>query len=478
MASIDYKQIGKDVLEHLNCTKYEELYEVLNFDVLQKFLKHKFRKYFNAQTLTFIRTCYPDWEVCSWKFKSPLKNQWTDKDNRLFAINYIAKQKGWTTRNDFYKLSNIIINEYLGKGFLDIYKDRLYDVLVDLYPPNNPKDKWADDFWIPWMVGQQEIVIEQRKGCRSTPKGIFGNEENRKWCIEWLCKRLNFTIPQQLNRLTQAHFRDNYGIGMLVKYYNTSVFNCLCTLYPEYKEEYLKWYMFDNKPKSSFDSLDERREAMAWLRKEAGWDSADSFYHLSREDFDEWGLGGLIYYRKSDKKGFADTIIELNNDIQFDASKFNKHKTEQIVQKFLTKNGFEIDKHFVIYTSSRGGIFRMDIIIHSLKVIIEIDGPQHFNLLKFYQRNGHQVNLNRDTKKAQEAIKKGYTVIRIIQEECWVGKEKWITKHLLPLIKTYDAPQCIYLETTDKFKNIYNNHKLQENMIINDDGLYPVMYIN
>ena len=447
---MNYEEVGQEVMRQLHCSSYEELYESLNFNELRKILKHKFKTEFNCQTLTFLRKCYPAWKFCSWKFRSPLKNQWTDKGNCEFALRYIADQEGWTSRADYYKLNNNLIKQYIGSGLIDPYGGKLYAILMDIFPPKDPQDKWSEDYWIPWMVG------EQPKG-RSTPKGTFETAENRRWYVEWLCRRIGFSIPQDLHKLSRKEFEENYGKGMLVRYYNTSVFACLKDLFPEYEAEHLQWFNMSQKPKGVIGDQEERVRAMKYLREKMGWNTAEDFYGLSRDDFDEHRLGQLIYY-KSDVKGFADAIIKLNPDLEFDRAKFNRHKTEQLVEKELAGE-FQVETHYTIFTSSRGGSFKMDIRIPSIKVFIEIDGPQHFGQLALYQQVGRQILLNRDLFKTQEAMKKGYSVIRIIQEECFAGKSAWIREHLRPLLKEYPEPTVLYLETTEKNKGVYQGHK-------------------
>lgn len=52
------------------------------------------------------------------------------------------------------------------------------------------------------------------------------------------------------------------------------------------------------------------------------------------------------------------------------------------------------------------------------------------------------------------AIAKGYTVIRILQTDVWSDKNDWQNR-LLDSIKSYDTPQCIYLDN----KMEYNKYK-------------------
>jgi hypothetical protein len=282
MISNDPIELGEYVMHKLNASTYNDLYETLNFDSISKLLRHKFKTLFNCRAINFVRKCYPQWKVCTWKFKSPFKHQWTDIENRRFAIcEYIKEQEGWTCRNDFYKLNVEMIQKHLGKGFMDNYKG-IYDLLMELMPPSDPSNRFGDDTWFPWKLGEQSELTEGgRKRCRSTPKGIWEDISNQKWYIEWLLKEIGYNFPNDLCRLDKWHFRDNYGMGMLTKYYNCSVSRCLKDLYPEHSDK-LKWFMFRRKPTNSFKDITVEKliEAMKYLREISGWAREDDFYEV------------------------------------------------------------------------------------------------------------------------------------------------------------------------------------------------------
>jgi hypothetical protein len=455
-------------MHKLNATIHEDLYETLNFNVLRELLGNIFKKEFNNRTLDFVRKCYPTWKVCSWKFKSPLKYQWDDKDNRRFAIcEYIKQKEGWVSRNDFYKLNVSIIETHLGKGFMDKYKG-IYDLLNELMPPTDPSNRFADDCWFPWKLGEQSELTEKgRKRCRSTPKGLWKTTDNQIWYIEWLLKEKKYDFPNDLCKLDRKDFDENYGMGMLSKVYDCCVSRCLNALFPEHSDK-LQWFMFKRKPSHSFKNIDvsELIKAMKYLRNKAAWSKPEDFYDLSREDFATYDLIGLIR-----GASFANSIVELNPDLTFDKSLFNRHKTERLVKKILDNMGIKYYDSHIIYKSTSGGIFRMDIFIQSLQLYIEIDGDQHFRgRLECFQRMGWKVNVCRDVFKMKEALKNGMSILRIVQMEAWVGKEQWFQDNVLPHIKYHDTPTVIYIETSDKYRDAYYDHKsFMENDICEDD---------
>ena len=64
-----------------------------------------------------------------------------------------------------------------------------------------------------------------------------------------------------------------------------------------------------------------------------------------------------------------------------------------------------------------------DFVVESLKIIIEIDGEQHFTQVSSWKTPEH--NLERDKYKMKKGLENGYSVIRILQEDIWFDKNNW-----------------------------------------------------
>jgi len=92
-----------------------------------------------------------------------------------------------------------------------------------------------------------------------------------------------------------------------------------------------------------------------------------------------------------------------------------------------------------------------DFCIEDFKLIIELDGPQHFIQIS----NWKEVLLTQksDIYKMKCANNNGYSVIRILQTDVWSDKNDW-KNNLLKAIKKYDIPKNIF------FGDCYNNHKI------------------
>lgn len=103
--------------------------------------------------------------------------------------------------------------------------------------------------------------------------------------------------------------------------------------------------------------------------------------------------------------------------------------------------------------------FEFDIVFHELKLIIEIDGEQHYSfdpcVIRHFNKNiTTEERIERDVYKMKKANERGYSVIRIIQKDIWEDKNNW-ENNLFAAIKSYDTPTNIFICSNDE----YDNHK-------------------
>ena len=64
-----------------------------------------------------------------------------------------------------------------------------------------------------------------------------------------------------------------------------------------------------------------------------------------------------------------------------------------------------------------------DFLLEYYKIIIELDGRQHFE--NFLKRHDYKLTQQRDKYKMECANAKGYSVIRILQEDVLFDKNNW-----------------------------------------------------
>ncbi len=105
-----------------------------------------------------------------------------------------------------------------------------------------------------------------------------------------------------------------------------------------------------------------------------------------------------------------------------------KNKPEKILYEYLK----DIYKEYKIELQTRFSWCRKklnlpyDFLINELKIIIELDGPQHFKQISNWQSPEIQQEI--DTFKNNNAIENGYTLIRILQTDVCNNKNNWQEK--------------------------------------------------
>jgi very-short-patch-repair endonuclease len=83
-----------------------------------------------------------------------------------------------------------------------------------------------------------------------------------------------------------------------------------------------------------------------------------------------------------------------------------------------------------------------DFLLEEFKLIIELDGRQHFEQVRKW--TSHIVTQKRDKIKMESAIKNGYSIIRLKQEDVWNNKINW-KSILQEKIKLYNISNIIYI---------------------------------
>ena len=93
-----------------------------------------------------------------------------------------------------------------------------------------------------------------------------------------------------------------------------------------------------------------------------------------------------------------------------------------------------------------------DFLVEEIKMIIELDGDQHFRQISNWQ--SPDIIQKRDKFKMQQALQNGYSIIRIYQMDVHKDKNNWKNK-IKEVIKKYETPNIIYLGKEDLYKDHY-----------------------
>lgn len=132
---------------------------------------------------------------------------------------------------------------------------------------------------------------------------------------------------------------------------------------------------------------------------------------------------------------------------------FCKHKTESKLLDWFIKTFPDIEiksqiKFGWCKNTETNSYLPFDFVIEEHKLIIELDGPQHFKQVSNWK--SHELTQKIDKYKMKCANENNYTVIRLLQEDVLDDLNDWDSK-LKNAIKKYDIPQKIYICSNDEY---------------------------
>jgi very-short-patch-repair endonuclease len=136
-------------------------------------------------------------------------------------------------------------------------------------------------------------------------------------------------------------------------------------------------------------------------------------------------------------------IAGLNNISKGHWCPCTKNKTETKLYEFLTENYAEKIIHQAKFEWCRNELYLpFDFFIKRFKLIIELDGKQHF--VQVGKWDSPKKIQERDVHKMKLANQHGYSVIRILQSDVWKNKHHW-QLNLMDAIQKYPTPINIYI---------------------------------
>jgi very-short-patch-repair endonuclease len=128
------------------------------------------------------------------------------------------------------------------------------------------------------------------------------------------------------------------------------------------------------------------------------------------------------------------------------------NKTETQLYNYLIKIYPSLIKEFRIDSCKNKLHLPFDFCISDIKTIIELDGMHHFKQVSNWAIP--EETIKRDIFKMQKAIKEGYKIIRIFQEDVYNSNEKWLEENLLPVLQDSNRNH-VFISSID---NLYDDH--------------------
>ncbi len=364
------------------------------------------------------------------------KGYWK-KNNRLILenikiwIKWFEIHKNIRSLEDWYLINGTMINKS-GSGFFtskaeNSFNESIIILLKAIYP---------DYDWKEYKFNQ-------------TTQGWWSKKENRLLWLEDFRKLKNLDNLDDFYNIKVDDLKDQKGCGWIT-YYGESLINMLKDLYPEHV--WYEWLFIGQVPKNFWKYQINRLSFMKWLSIELNCHSAEEWYDIPCSTISIYGGGLYVHYYGN---SYAKMIIELNPHLSFDKRKFSRHKTEAILDKYLKKRYINMSWTYKVEWCKRKNYLPFDFCIEELKLIIELDGLQHFVHVPRFNNDPNKNQLD-DVFKMTTAIEKGYRVIRLLQKDVLKNDEKWLDEYLKPQL-TVEGDSVVYICPNNP--NIYDSHK-------------------
>jgi very-short-patch-repair endonuclease len=433
-----FKQVPKDFWNNTNNHKLyiEWLYKELNFNCMEDWYTvsmETFDKYFgngivriHGTYFKLLKCIYSDYDWLPWKFKVTSDNFWEKKENHKIYTEWLFNELGYKNMEDWYNLSNQLVFDNYGCGLLSGYYNLSCHKLLE--------NVYSDYKWLQWKFN-------------SVPNNFWKDLNNHKLYLEWLFEELGYNSMEDWYGISQEIIYRNFGRG-LIKLHNSSPQQLLKCIYPDY--EWIPWKFKSVGPKF-WDDLNNHKLYMEWLFEELGYNSMEDWYGISQDLITKNRGCGLINLHYNGSPSLM--VKTIYSGYKWEDSRFNCYKGEVFLHNYLLTLNFQIQtqcKFNWCKNELTNKYLPFDFGIEELKILIELDGRQHFEQL--YNWDSPELTRKRDNIKMNKAIENGYTIIRLLWDDVYYNKNNWKEK-LSIMFKYYEIPQIIYL--SDKYKNFY-----------------------
>jgi hypothetical protein len=332
---------------------------------------------------------------------------WDEKDGIDCYIKWFKDKFLIKSDEDWYKIQAEDIVKNQGSGLISRYNNSIIEFLKYYYPEKE---------FLPWKF--------YRVG-----NNYWKDINNRKYCLNWLVKKLNLTTFEDYYKLSLKMFCEN-ECARLVGCYQDSTYECLKELCPDYK---WKAYKFIQVPIKHWNILSNRKEWCEDYYSEHNFTSMEDWYKINQELIKEWYGNGLLQrYKSSPYAMLKDIYPEYSwNKSKFKICGYSKKSCE-----FTEKLSKDIELPIQYARSNEGEykipntLYRADNYIEKYKtfskIIIEFHGCDVHGCIidscKFIKRN---KDINRFGRKYKEAYEKTCEKIKLLKQLGYIVLELW-----------------------------------------------------
>ena len=170
---------------------------------ISHFRKHSGRGFFHEMKspLNALNDFKPKVNWLPWRVNNVPHGYWKKRENRLTFMKWLGKQLGIKKKDEWYDVTAKVFRDHDGNGFLTYYGGSPSEAIMDCFP---------DYAWQRWRFSFARSAFWKKR-------------DNRREYFHWLGKELGFRRSEDWNGLKREMLSKNYGSGLLVNYYKSSI---------------------------------------------------------------------------------------------------------------------------------------------------------------------------------------------------------------------------------------------------------------
>jgi len=293
--------------KQLGYTKPDDWYKISIQQIAQNGGAGLLSSKYNNSPIKFVncivKTIYPEYEWVEWKFNQVQHGYWDDYQHQIQFAQSLGQKLNYTEPEHWYKIKLYMIHDNGGSGLVGkYYGDSPQKFVLGLIQNTYPHYTW-----LPWKFD-------------NAPNNFWKDANNQKMYADWFGKESRYTTYDDWYNVALQTIIDNDGAGLVVSYYDGSLYKFLKSVYPNH--DWQPW-KFNRTSNCAWTDPENRKKALIELETKLNFTGSEDWYYIDRQTIKDNGLLSMLtnYYNTS----HARMITELFPEYNLKLTKFQKN---------------------------------------------------------------------------------------------------------------------------------------------------------